>query len=38
MVGRHPHVDDRHIGLVGAHLAKQLVAITGLADDVDLVL
>ena len=32
---RHADVDDRDVGLVGAHLAQQLVGVAGLADDVE---
>ena len=35
---RHPHVDDRDVGLVGADLAQQVLRIACLADDVDAVL
>ena len=35
VVGRHPHVDDRDVGLVGANLAQQVLGVTGLGDDLE---
>ena len=32
---RHPDVDDRDVGLVGADLAQQVLGVAGLADDVE---
>ena len=32
--GRHPDVDQRDVGLVGADLAQEVLRISGLADDV----
>ena len=34
-VGRHPDVDDRHVGPVRAHLAHELVGVAGLRHDVE---
>jgi hypothetical protein len=33
--GRHPDVDDREVGLVLANEAEQLLAVTRLADDLE---
>ena len=35
VVGGHPDVDDRDVGLVGAHLAQQVLGVGRLADDLD---
>ena len=35
VVGRHLHVDDRHVGPVGGHLAPQVVGVAGLSDDLE---
>ena len=35
VVGRHPHVDDRDVGLVRADLAHQVVGVARLRDDLE---
>src|SRR5262249_32897145 len=35
VIGGHPDVDDRDVGLVGADLAEQVLGVGGLADDLD---
>ena len=35
MARRHADVDDRHIGLVGAGLAQQVLGVARLGDDVE---
>ena len=32
---RHPDVDDRDVGLVGADLAQQVLGVAGLAGDLE---